>query len=443
MLIGVGQYRHGELLPAIPAVAGNLQDLHRFLTHGSFATEHCVLVSEPRRCEDIGTPLRAAAAAATDVLLVYYAGHGLLDERNQFHLGLADTHPEMISWSALPFDLLRAEILDSPAKIRILILDCCFAGRVFEAMSFPANVVIGQTDIKGTYTIVSSGANETAAAPRGHRNTAFTAALLATAAATPGATLDELYRDIDRYLLAQRLPRPQRRAIDVAGDLVLFEQAGPYLGPPGRQVPIHGGATRTLSSARPMKTAASIGSVIVLLGIALFALIVPELRRAEADATSAASGPSATATAGPPVGSTEPLETSDSWHKTHDASPFTFIPDIPGIDAYFDLDRPARIPLARSGIDLYYDYSLGTHRLTNTFGSPPIGLRATPPDSPEACVEATEVTGTNEIEIGESSPDTVGICVVTDAGNVAYLHLLESLHPEPRLETELTLWTRR
>lgn len=221
VLIGAGEFEHDELEP-LPAAGRNVDDLLGLLTSpgGLFPPEHCVAVHDPGRPSQVGDAVGSVASEATSVLLVYYTGHGMIDRRGRLHLAVARSDPDRIRWTAVPFETLREEILDSDAQSRILILDCCFAGRAFEALSDLPSLVAGQTEIRGTYTIASCSANEPSFAPSGHRNTAFTAALLS--AASPGVTLDELYRQTDRRLRREGYPRPRRRHIDVVGELQLF-----------------------------------------------------------------------------------------------------------------------------------------------------------------------------------------------------------------------------
>lgn len=222
ILIGTATYIHPDLT-AIPAALNNLLDLQRTLTAagGAFDSEHCTVVSDPQHGPQVGDAIALAAGEATGVLLVYYTGHGVLDNRGRLYLAVAGTDPNRPAWTSVSFQTLREEILESPAEARILILDCCFSGRAFEAMSDTATVVAAETSIHGTYTITSSAANETSIAPAGHRNTAFTAALLATAD-NPDLTLDELYRRTEQHLIHNGHPRPRRRAVDTAGELKLF-----------------------------------------------------------------------------------------------------------------------------------------------------------------------------------------------------------------------------
>ncbi|WP_228814589.1 caspase, EACC1-associated type [Nocardia flavorosea] len=226
-LIGVSRYADPEF-PDIPAAGNNVRDLARSLTApgAPFDEEHCTVLSDPGQSTEVGKTVAAAARDAEDVLVVYYTGHGVVDRRGRLYLALPDTDHEQPEWSSVAFTALRDELMDSPARARILILDCCFSGRAFEAMSSPEAVIGGQIDIRGTYTITSSARDETSLAPEGHRYTAFTGALLSAAADT-GLTLDQLYQRVDRMLHQNSQPRPQRRSVNIAGELRLFTAPGP------------------------------------------------------------------------------------------------------------------------------------------------------------------------------------------------------------------------
>ncbi|WP_109530806.1 MULTISPECIES: effector-associated constant component EACC1 [Nocardia] len=232
VLIGVSRYETdeqstadlSEALPSLESVSANLSDLRQLLTEpdlGTFAPQHCTLVENPQLAE-IGDVLVRAAREAEDVLLVYYSGHGLVDSRGRLYLGLPGSSQTRAAWKALPFETLREDLLDSPAKIRVLILDCCFSGRAFESMSDADTLQANQFRINGTFTLTSSAANEPSFAPLGEIHTAFTGALLSLARQTPGLTLDELYGAVRGHLSALGRPAPRRRSVDEAGDLVIF-----------------------------------------------------------------------------------------------------------------------------------------------------------------------------------------------------------------------------
>ena len=226
VLIGASHFTAaGPGLPDIPAVEANLAALWQALASpdtGVLRPECCRVLADPTSPDEVGAALSDAAATATDVLLVYYAGHGLVDESSgRLHLALARTHPHRTRWTALPFDLLREEIVHSAAAIRVLVLDCCFSGRAIDAMTDDQGVIGGQLEVAGTYTLTATPANFPAHAPPGDRYTAFTGALLRALDQSDPLTLDQLYVVVNRDLAARNLPRPQRRVTNTAGDLAL------------------------------------------------------------------------------------------------------------------------------------------------------------------------------------------------------------------------------
>ncbi|MEU9123440.1 YDG/SRA domain-containing protein [Streptomyces sp. NPDC048506] len=226
VLIGASNFAETDGLPSIPAVSDNLEGLRAALTSsttGSLTAEHCTLLRDPLAASEVGQAL-ARSAEATDVLFVYYSGHGLVDERGRLYLSLSSTRPDQLRWTALPFDALREELAASPAAIRILVLDCCFSGRAIEAMSDSHGAITGQIDVAGTYTMTSTTANATSYAPAGAKYTAFTHALLEALHGEETLTLDEIFREVELTLMSRGLPRPQRRAINAAGNLILTKR---------------------------------------------------------------------------------------------------------------------------------------------------------------------------------------------------------------------------
>ncbi|WP_336087235.1 caspase, EACC1-associated type [Nocardia sp. SSK8] len=226
-LVGVGSYADARF-PAIPAAANNVADLAGLLTAptgGALAAGHCRALIDPGDAAQVGKAVAVAAAEADDVLLIYYTGHGIVDRRGRLYLTLPGSDYEQPEWSSVPFATLRDELLESRARARVLILDCCFSGRAFEAMTSAAAAVDGQIDVRGTYTITSSVRDETSLAPAGQRHTAFTGALL-RAGTEADLTLDQLYRRVEQILHSNGQPRPQRRSVDVTGDLRLFAAGG-------------------------------------------------------------------------------------------------------------------------------------------------------------------------------------------------------------------------
>ncbi|MGV9679105.1 caspase family protein [Nocardia sp. NPDC003482] len=173
VLIGATTF---QSLPDLPAVAHNLDALHQVLTDARYGViERCTVLAD-RDVADVkvGAALAEAAQEAADLLLIYYAGHGVLDEDGRLHLARPDTSLDHIGWTSVSLDLLKRDLVRARARARVLVLDCCFSGRAITAMADPRSLVSGQLTLSGTYTLTSTTATAPSHAPPGNRYTSFT-----------------------------------------------------------------------------------------------------------------------------------------------------------------------------------------------------------------------------------------------------------------------------
>lgn len=168
-----------------------------------------------------GQVLRTARDDATDLLIVYYAGHGLLDNAGRLYLALRETDVDRLDFTAIAIDTLKRDLSETKARARVLILDCCFSGRAIAAMSDPSSLATGQLLVNGTYTLASTTATTPSHAQPGSRNSSFTAALLDGFAQPFPLTLDGLFYHVDRQLSSAGLPRPQRQVTNTANRVAL------------------------------------------------------------------------------------------------------------------------------------------------------------------------------------------------------------------------------
>ncbi|GDY56009.1 hypothetical protein SVIO_066320 [Streptomyces violaceusniger] len=243
VLIGTSRYAH---LEQIPAVANNLSALAAALcAPGSWglAPEHCTVIEDPGTAVEVLEAVRTAAEEATDTLLVYFAGHGLVEpRRGELFLGLTGSLQHR-SYTGLPYGTLRDVVLDGRAGRQVMLLDCCFSGRVLGFMSAAAaEAVIDQVEIEGTYLLASVPDTSFALAPPGETHTAFTGELLRLLReGVPGGPelldLDTVYAAVYAALRAKGRPLPQKRDRNTAGGLALARNAAwapPGFGPPPR-----------------------------------------------------------------------------------------------------------------------------------------------------------------------------------------------------------------
>lgn len=234
VLVGASRYADPDL-PALPAVRNNLDDLREVLTSGrgtGLPATHCTVVHDPPDPASAAKALRHAAREADDLLLVYYAGHGLIEfPSNELYLAMTGTDGDEVGPSALRYANVRNTFMDSAARTRVLILDCCFSGRAIGGtMSNAASALLGRVDVEGVYILTATEPNEQAHAPDGLRNTLFTGELLRILRdGLPGEghliTMDLLYRNLLIRMRRKGLPEPSCANERTAAHLALASNA--------------------------------------------------------------------------------------------------------------------------------------------------------------------------------------------------------------------------
>ncbi|MGW1451964.1 caspase family protein [Micromonospora sp. NPDC002411] len=237
LLIGTATHSQ-QALEDLPAVRANVTEMARLVTTGPVdlvAVERCTQLLDLAHPGEAGVTIAERCGEAEDLLLVYYAGHGLLDDNGELFLALSGTNPrpDWLKYTAIPFSWIRDAMRDSPARTRVLILDCCFAGRALNTMSAAdvENGLADRSEIQGTFTLTATSDNVAAIAPVGAEHTAFTGELLSLLRHGPPVrdghpdgedlTLSAAYRHLAVTLPSQGLPRPRQRNTDLAADLVL------------------------------------------------------------------------------------------------------------------------------------------------------------------------------------------------------------------------------
>lgn len=298
VIIGVDRYAN---LPPLPGVRNNLKALKAALTDrtiGGMPRRNCRIVSNPRTITGALKPIEEAVRAARDTLIVYYAGHGFLDSRQEgLYLTLPGTEPGKVH-SGIPYTWLRSALgTRTPPKRRIIILDCCYSGSVIKGMSAgtmggtmstvaatqQASSRLGEALFEGmdslegvSYLLTSTPWNVEALAPEGEEHTAFTGEFLrvlregipapspgpppapapgstatATAAAPPPhdhLSLEVIYREVRRALREKNRPLPQQQAQNGIEKLPFVRNRAARPAPPADQA---GQSDETGRSGRP------------------------------------------------------------------------------------------------------------------------------------------------------------------------------------------------
>jgi len=226
LLVGTGIYESEEF-PNVASVEATLIDLADVLVRNcGLRSENLVILRDPDSISEIGSALTEASEAATEALIVYFVGHGLVHSNGELYLAHARTiaRSSHIAFTALRYSNVRECILNSPARAIYVILDCCFAGRAVGTLA-PSSVV-DQARVDGACVIAATARDELALAPVGDSYTAFSGELIAFLRDGDPELAEYLrVRDAFRHLAialpARNCPTPTFLANQNADELVL------------------------------------------------------------------------------------------------------------------------------------------------------------------------------------------------------------------------------
>lgn len=228
ILIGTSRFpRDTESLPDLPAVTANVIDLERHLRDPSVVGLSPDRVQRLLDEEDIATVAEGIAQAsqdAEDLFVLYYAGHGLISRNGDLLLTIRSSTHGYADANCLHWNTIKEYILKSPARTKLVVLDCCFSGRAFELMGSEQEVLRQKLAVGGTVVLCSSPRNEPSRALRADRRTAFTDALLSSIEQGVDngrltVSIDEIFTEAKQKLRALGAPEPQRLASAEADDI--------------------------------------------------------------------------------------------------------------------------------------------------------------------------------------------------------------------------------
>ncbi|MEV6597319.1 caspase family protein [Actinoplanes sp. NPDC051346] len=232
VIVGASRYRD---LAALPTVAANVEEVAKLFTDERFwglPEKHCVRLVDPEHPGAVLDALARAADEASDALVFYFAGHGIL-RPDAYDLYLALKHGALERWwHAVRYDDIRRIMMDHPGPTaKVVLLDCCYAGMAMMP-GMGAGAEIGdRVRIEGTYLMTAAAETSVALAPPTEPLTAFTGAFVAAVRdGVPDGpdVLDfhTLYPRIRNALEAAGRPAPQQRSSNGGGRIALVRNVG-------------------------------------------------------------------------------------------------------------------------------------------------------------------------------------------------------------------------
>ena len=185
-----------------------------------------------------------ASRAHDDLVLLFFAGHGIKDDFGKLWLVAADTDRDLLTATAIGADFVTREMDQSRSRKQVLLLDCCHSGALAQGVR-AADTTVGALEAftghgEGKVIITASDSYQYAweggETPAGFENSLFTHFLVeglksgrADVNGDGIVTLDELYKYIHSRVLATTPKQvPQWKLADASGDIEIAQNPAPH-----------------------------------------------------------------------------------------------------------------------------------------------------------------------------------------------------------------------
>jgi len=182
--------------------------------------------------------------AREDLLLLYFSGHGVLDDQGQLFLAVRDTDSKLLSGTAIPASYITTEMNTSYSQRQVLILDCCHSGAFARGAKGQIGSSVGTATVfegTGYGRVVLTASDATQFAWEGEQvigraeNSLFTHYLLegiktgkADLDADGRITVDELYDYVYEQVIRQTPKQtPGKWSYKEQGEIVLARAPSP------------------------------------------------------------------------------------------------------------------------------------------------------------------------------------------------------------------------
>ena len=215
-LIGIETYEDEELHD-LPAALDNVKELRKILWSKTVELPKSNVKREIdlRTRSDFEDKLYDLVETNDiDTLIIYYSGHGILDDDDHFFLSFSETKVNRVRSHGLRIRNL-SEILEGNNFNIVMILDCCFSEKAFD-----------EFEQRNFYVIASCPKNKTSKYPLNEEHSAFTQELIKILEEgidndQKGLSLNNIYEALKIRLKSKGFPEPRRTSSNEVGDLLI------------------------------------------------------------------------------------------------------------------------------------------------------------------------------------------------------------------------------
>ena len=179
-----------------------------------------------------------------DLLLLYFSGHGVLDDQGRLYLAAKDTEKDLLGGTAIPAAFITDEMNRSRSNRQVLILDCCHSGAFSRGAKGTIGASVGTAaafEGTGTGRVVLTATDATQFAWEGDQvigqaeNSLFTHYMVkglqtgeADADGDGKITIDELYDYVYSHIIQQTTwQTPGKWSYKEQGEIIIAQSARP------------------------------------------------------------------------------------------------------------------------------------------------------------------------------------------------------------------------
>ena len=160
LLIGVSEYSEGEdPLSDLPAALNDVRQLAEVLEDQNIGGFQVKSLENPS-----GGQMRSEIEAlfadrnADDLVLLYFSGHGITDQKGQFFFSTPKTRKDqrgfLVKSSAIPAQEVHGYMDDCASDRMVVILDCCHSGAFGDLISRDAGEIKFEPQLGGRGRVV-------------------------------------------------------------------------------------------------------------------------------------------------------------------------------------------------------------------------------------------------------------------------------------------------
>jgi len=231
LLIGVSKISDDKSITPIPNVEKNLELFRKYLQDNTIIgiPSANIIDSLNESKLSIERKILTAAREAQNsqyTLIVYYAGHGILNADDyKLYLTTKNSTKEFLESDSISINIFSQMLKKSKAGRKIIILDACHSGQIHNAMSDAhSHIVVELSRFEGTYVMTSANEYEPAYYPEHDKNapTYFTGELFnilenGIINNKPVLSIGEIFDEIKKKLVSQT---PQQSSFQNADEII-------------------------------------------------------------------------------------------------------------------------------------------------------------------------------------------------------------------------------